>query len=459
MRGSRAGVSICLAVLLLGLGPVAADAPPDAEKYWPTWRGPTGNGSHAHADPPIAWSETKNVRFKIPIPGRGLSSPVVWGDRVFVMSAVPVDQAGYAAAHQAAADKQTRGEWPPEVKPNEQRFLVMAFSRTDGGLLWQRTATQSVPHEGHYVDSSWSCASPVTDGKRVLAHFGSRGTYAYDLDGQLLWHVDLGDMTTRNGFGEGSSPAIFDDTVVINWDHEGASFVVALDAATGRERWRTPREGEVTSWATPLIVAAGGGRQVVVPATGKSRGYDLESGRELWSLSGMTTNAIPSPVTLDGHVFLTSGYRGAMLQAVALDRAKGPLEGTEAVAWTYDRDTPYVPTPLLYDGALYFFKRFDNILTVLDAKTGSVVREAERLSALGNVWASPVAAAGRVYLLDRDGKALVLSAAPKFEVLAENQLDGVVDATPALVEREMWVRTRTHLYCLLEPLASAGPGA
>ncbi len=439
--------------LALALAPALAAATPETERYWPTWRGPSGNGSHAHADPPITWSETKNVRLKIPIPGRGLSSPVVWGDRVFVMSAVPLDPTGYAAAQQAAADKQTRGEWPPKVAPLEQRFLVMAFSRADGGLLWQRMAAQSVPHEGHYVDSSWSCASPVTDGKRLVAHFGSRGTYAYDLDGQLLWDVDLGDMTTRNSFGEGSSPAMFGDTVVINWDHEGDSFVVALDAGTGRERWRTARTGEVTSWATPLIVEVGDRQQVVVPATGKSRGYDLGSGRELWSVSGMTTNVIPSPVALDGHVFLTSGYRGSMLQAIALDRAQGPLEETKAVVWSYDRDTPYVPSPLLYDGALYFLKRFDNILTVLDAKTGSVVRGAERLTGLGDIWASPVGAAGRIYLFDREGKALVLSAGQSVAVLAQNQLDGVVDATPAVVEREMWVRTRTHLYCLAEPPA------
>jgi outer membrane protein assembly factor BamB len=437
-------------LLLLGTHAAGAAATAESDRYWPAWRGPRANGTHPHADPPIEWSETKNVRFKIPIAGLGLSSPVVWGDRVFVLTTVALDPAGYRAAQQAASDAQARDEWPPKVAPVAQRFIVLAYSRVDGGLVWQRTALERVPHEGHYVDSSWACASPVTDGKRLIAHFGSNGTYAYDLDGQLLWHVDLGDMTTRNSFGEGSSPALHGDFVVINWDHEGESFVVALDAATGKERWRTARPGEVTSWATPLIVAHGPGRQVVVPATGRSRGYDLETGSELWSVGGMTVNTIPTPTHRDGVVYLTSGYRGAMLQAVALERARGSLEESDALVWTYERDTPYVPSPLLYDDAIYFLKNFKNILTVLDARTGQPRSEAQRLPELGDIWASPVGAAGRVYVFDRGGKALVLRHGAGLDVLATNALDGDVDATPALVDREMWVRTRTHLYCLAQ---------
>ena len=281
-------------------------------------------------------------------------------------------------------------------------------------------------------------------------HFGSNGTYAYDFDGQLLWQNDLGDMTARRGFGEGNSPALAGGYLIVNWDHEGDSFIVALDKATGREAWRTDRPGEVTSWSTPLVVERGGDLQIVVSATGRSRGYDARSGRELWSLGGMTVNQIPSPLYDDGLVFLSSGYRGSMLQAVRLDAAQGELEGTEAVAWQLERDTPYVATPLLYGEQLYFFKHFRNILTVVDPKTGVVRYGPVRLPELGDVYASPVGAANRVYLFGRDGQAMVLENGPVLKVLATNSLDEPVDGTPALVGDRLYVRSRRALYALRE---------
>jgi outer membrane protein assembly factor BamB len=287
----------------------------------------------------------------------------------------------------------------------------------------------------------------------LIAHFGSSGTYAYDLDGKLLWQVDLGDMTTRRGFGEGSSPALHGDTVVINWDHEGDSFIVALDADTGKQRWKVERPGEITSWSTPLVVEHGGKPQVVVSATGKSRGYDLATGQELWSVGGMTTNAIPSPVHQDGIVYLMSGFRGSMLQAVALDRARGELEGTEAVLWTLDRDTPYVPSPVLHGGQLYFLKVFSEIFTSVDAKTGSVLYT-ERLPGIDKVYASPVAAAGRVYVFDRTGHGTVVEHGPAFRVVAENTLAEGADASPAIVGDEIFLRTEQHLYCISEAPAA-----
>ena len=433
------------------IGAVSPSFAGDADRYWPNWRGPRHTGISPHGDPPIEFSETKNVRFKVPVPGHGLSSPVVWGDRVFVMTSESVDDQAYAESQRAAAEKREKNEWPPDVAPVAQRFLVLAYSRKDGSLLWKQTAAELVPHESHYIDSAWSSASPVTDGKRVFAHFGSNGTYAYDLDGKLLWKIDLGDQETRNHFGEGSSPALYENTLVINWDHEGDSFVVALDADTGKERWRTRRPDEVTSWATPLIVPHGGRQQIVIPATGRSRGYDLETGREIWSVAGMTVNTIPTPVERNGVVYLASGYRGTMLQAVSLDRAKGRLEDGDGLLWTHERDTPYVPSLLLYDDTLYFFKHFKSILSVLDATTGKPRRDIQRLESLGSVWASPVGAAGRIYVFDRRGKALVFEHGPEFKVLAETEIDGVVDATPAIVDGEIYVRTRDHLYCLARP--------
>ncbi len=452
-RSTRLTLTSLSILAALALPAVAADG----GAAWPSWRGPAHTGVNPDADPPVRWSEKEgiNIRWKADVPGRGLSSPVIWGDRVFVLTATPMDAAAYERSQQGAADKQARQEWPPAVEPVAQRFQVLAYGRDDGELLWQKMAVEAVPHESHHIDASWASASPVTDGKRLIAHFGSYGTYAYDLEGEPLWQVDLGDMTTRNGFGEGSSPAMADGKVIINWDHEGDSFVVALDAATGAELWRTPRPGEVTSWATPLVVEVSGRKQVVIPATGKSRGYDLATGKELWSLGGMTVNTIPTPVHRDGTVYLASGYRGTMLQAVSLTKAQGEVEGTSALLWTYERDTPYVPSLLLYDNQIYFLKHFRNILTALDAATGEVRYKEQRLEAIHNVYASPVGAAGRVYVLDRDGHGVVLAHGPELKILAENDLAAGVDATPAIAGDALFVRAQGALYCLAETGACA----
>jgi outer membrane protein assembly factor BamB len=439
------GKSVVRSVLLAAVAGTSLGAADSVEHYWPTWRGPLDSGVAPHAEPPTSWGEDRNVRLKIPIPGRGLSSPVVWGDTVFVMTSVAADEKAYAASQKAAAEVLERKEWPPAVEPVEQRFVLLALSRKDGSVLWERTATQRVPHEAHYIDSSWSAASPVTDGKRVIAHFGSNGTHAYDMDGKPLWDVDLGDMRTRRSFGEGSSPALHGDMLVINWDHEGDSFIVALDARNGKMKWKVERPDEVTSWSTPLVVKHAKRHQVIVPATGRSRGYDLATGRELWRLGGMTVNTIPTALHDDGVVYLTSGYRGNMLQAVDLASASGDLEGTESVLWTHERDTPYVATPVLYEGRLYFVKHFKNILTVVDAGSGKP-HYTERLPGMGSIWSSPVAAAGRIYLFDRKGHAVVLKDGPTLDVLAENDLDEGADATPALVDGEIWLRTTGHLY-------------
>lgn len=437
--GTLRGIA-AIAISLVSATTVAGD--------WPQWRGPNHDGTAPGADPPVTWSEDENVRFKVRLPGSGLASPVVYGDRIFLLATEAADEAAYAESRKKAQEVLERKEWPPAVQPVAQRFLVLALSTKDGSEVWRRTAAERVPHESHYIDSSWASASPVTDGDVLLAQFGSNGLYAFDLDGKPLWDVDLGDMRTRRGFGEGSSPVIHGDRVIVNWDHEDDSFIVALDKNTGKELWRTARPGEVSSWATPLVVEHGGRAQVIVPGTGKSRGYDLKTGKEIWSLGGMTVNAIPTPVHRDGVVYLTSGYRGQILQAVDLSRAKGELEGTDAVRFVHERHTPYVPSPLLYGDRLYFVKHFKNILTVLDAATGEVRYTEVRLPGISNVYASPVGAAGRVYFVGRGGNAVVLKHGDAFEVLAENELDDGFDASPAIVGDTIYLRGREFLYAL-----------
>jgi outer membrane protein assembly factor BamB len=422
--------------LAVGTSPAVTGA--DRGGEWPWWRGPLGNGVSPDGDPPVRWSERENVRFKVAIDGDGLATPIVWGGRIYVLSAVSLEGAD------KAAPSARRPSGAPLAK---QRYLVTAYDRRDGSRVWQRVAIERVPHESHHQESGWATASPVTDGERLYAHFGSAGTFAYTLEGEPLWKVDLGDMTTRLGYGEGSSPALGGDTLVVNWDHEGDSFVVALDKRTGQERWRKDRPGELTSWSTPLIREHEGRVQVIVAAGGRTRGYDVRNGDVLWSLSGLGMNAIPTPIYDEGILYLASGKRDSpRMLAVDLHGAKGDLDGSRAVRWTRDRDTPYVSSPLLYRGQLYFFKHVTSLLTAVDAATGAT-RFVERLG-LGNVFASPVGAAGRIYLVGRDGKALVLAAGPKLQVLAENQLDDGFDASPVVVGGDLYLRGRRFLYAV-----------
>jgi outer membrane protein assembly factor BamB len=253
----------------------------------------------------------------------------------------------------------------------------------------------------------------------------------------------------RNQFGEGSTPALHGNTIVVNWDHQGQSFIVALDKRTGEERWRQNRD-EIDSWFTPLIVEVNGRAQVVTGAMNRIQSYDLETGEVVWHTAGLTMNPIPSPVAADGMAILMSGFRGNSLKAIRLSEAKGDITGTSAIAWTYERDTPYVPSPLLYDGLLYMLKSNNGILSVFDAKTGAPHYLTQRLDAVPNVFASPVGAAGRVYIPGREGDTLVLKHGPAFEVLAVNALDDGFDASPALVDGEIYLRGYRNLYCIAQ---------
>jgi outer membrane protein assembly factor BamB len=252
-------------------------------------------------------------------------------------------------------------------------------------------------------------------------------------------------MTIKLGFGEGSSPALAGDRLVVQWDHEGESFVVALDKKTGRELWRQERD-EDTSWATPLVVEHGGRAQVVTSATNKVRSYDIGSGALLWETAGMTANTIPSPVHVDGLVILTSGFRGNALLAVKLAEAKGDITGSSAIAWKYDRDTPYTPSPLLYGDELYFLKGNNGLLSCFNARTGERLYGPERLDGVPNVYASPLGADGRIYVAGREGAVAVVQRGPAFKVLATNTLDDGFDASPVAVDSELYLRGMKYLY-------------
>jgi outer membrane protein assembly factor BamB len=445
-RSVRAGVR---AFLLTGLTLLCvlnasphAQAPTDAPRHWHQWRGPHGTGVSTTADPPLEWGETKNIRWKVEIPGRGSSTPVIWGDRLFVTTAVPVGVTG-SEQHAPRGGARPRGM---------HRFVVMALDRKTGKTIWERVAREQEPHEGsHFDNGTWASSSPITDGERVFAYFESFGLYAFDMNGKPLWEKDLGDKRMRQEFGEGSTPALHGNTLVVVWDQIGGeSFVAALDKRDGKELWRVPHK-EIDTWATPLIVEANGRAQAIVPAMERVRSFDLATGALVWESDGLTMNVIPSPVYGDGLAFLMSGFRGNDLKAVRIADAKGNIDGTPAIAWTLDRDTPYVPSPVLVDGVLYFLKTNSGILSALDAKTGTPHYTNQRLDGVPNVFASPVAAKGRVYFPGREGTTLVIRSGPKFEVLAKNTLDDGFDASPALVDSEMYLRGYKYLYAIAQP--------
>ena len=433
--------AIASAALALGSFADVSSQAADAERYWPQWRGPHFKGVSTTANPPVTWSENKNIVWKTPLPGRGNSTPVVWGDRLFVTSAVPAGVTGQA-------QHAPRGGLPQR---GMHRFVVLALDRKTGKTLWERTAREQEPHEAsHFENGTWASGSPITDGRRVFAYFESFGLYAYDLDGKMLWEKDFGDKRMRNEFGEGSTPVLHGDTLVVVWDHlNGQSFVTAIDARDGRELWRVARK-EIDTWATPIVVEANGRPQVVVPAMERVRSYDLANGNVVWESDGLTMNAIPSPVFEDGILFLMSGFRGNDLKAIRVADAKGDIDGTGAILWTMDRDTPYVPSPLLYDGILYFLKSNNGIVTALDAKTGKPHYSQQRLEGVPNVFASPVGARGRIYLPGREGATAVIKSGPAFEVLATNMLDDSFDASPALVDNVMYLRGYKSLYAIAE---------
>ena len=415
-------------------------AAPDttAEQFWPQWRGPHATGVSKTADPPVEWSETRNIRWKSEIPGRGSSSPVIWGDKVFVLSAVP-------AGIDAAASHAARGGVQPRVS---HRFVTFALDRKTGTVLWERTARESTPHEGsHPQFGTFASSSAITDGQRVFAFFDSFGLYAYDMDGKLLWEKDLGDKKMRMEFGEGQTPVLHGNRLVVVWDHQGPSFIVTLDALTGKELWRSERQ-EIDSWGTPLVVEHGGRAQVITAAMNKVRSYDLETGQIVWEGPGLTMNPVPSPVYEDGLVFTTSGFRGNKLHAIRIADAKGDITGTPAIAWSLDHDTPYVPSPLLYDGIIYLLKANSGILSAYEAKTGTPLYALQRLEGVPNVFASPVGAKGRVYITGQQGTTIVIKHGPSYAVLATNTLDDTFDASPALAGNELYLRGAKYLYSI-----------
>jgi outer membrane protein assembly factor BamB len=434
-----------------------------ADQNWGQWRGPLGNGISPNGNPPTEWSESKNVKWKVPMAGEGHATPIIWDNLIFIQSAVPVAKKTEANLNLNMAP-QVAGlpQQPPPGGPGGGRrgggggrggaptspfqFTMTALDRVTGKVVWQKTLREELPHEARHGTATFASASPVTDGESLFAYYGSRGLYAMDLKGNVKWQKDFGKYRSANQFGEGSSPVLHGNTLVVNWDHEGEDFIAAFDKTSGKELWKQPRD-ERTTWGTPYIIEHNGMKQVIVSASGKVRSYDLATGKELWSAGPLGSNVVPTPVTGHGMVFAMSGHREPKMMAIKLGRA-GELSGTDAIAWSTTRDTPYVPSPLLLGDNLYFFKGNEATLSILNAKTGQPSVEAQRLEGVRGVYASLVGAADRLYVLGRDGGAVVLKKSDKIEILATNKLEDNFDASPAIVGNQMFLRGKQNLYCI-----------
>jgi outer membrane protein assembly factor BamB len=417
---------------------------------WPQFRGPNASGVAEGAKTPVSWDVEKgvNVRWKAPIPGIAVSSPIVWGEKVFVTTAISSDP-------KASFRHGLYGDVEPSADTSKHSWKVYCLNKRDGKVLWERTAHEGVPRTKRHPKSSQASCTPVTDGKVVVAHFGSEGLYAYDMDGRLLWKKDLGKLNAGWFFdpdyewGVASSPIIYRDMVIVQADIQKDSFVAAYRLRDGTEVWKTMRD-EIPSWPTPTIFENSVRTDLVTHATRAIRGYDPTTGKELWRLGPNSEVTSPTPIVAHGLVYITNGYRGIQPIYAVKPGAKGDItlkEGqtsSEYIAWSSPRGGPYTPTPVIYGDFMYVVNN-QGVLSAYNAKTGQRIYQ-QRLGSGGSYSASPVASDGKIYCTSEDGEVYVVKAGSTFELLAKNSVGEVVMATPAISGGMLIVRGMKHLY-------------
>ena len=413
---------------------------------WPQWRGPDGSGISNEKNLPAAWTPTTNIKWKAAIPGRGHSSPIVWGNRVFVTTAVEGDVVPGAKAVKHMNDGKEFLHPDSIGADRKHQFKVIALNRESGKLVWEAVAWEGTPYDNRHRKSSYAASTPATDGKMIYAFFGTEGLYAYGFNGKLAWKAQLGNLGTV-GMGTGTSPILFDNLVIVQCDEDNgeASFIVALDKKTGKEAWRTPRKVQV-SWSTPLLVKTATRSELITSGTETVISYDPATGKELWRHKGVESNAIPSPVANSDMVFLVAGFPAKVAMAIKLG-GNGDLTGTPNVPWKYAKGTAYVPSPILYGDYLYLTTD-RGILTCIDAKTGEVKYEGGRIPIPATFTASPVAFEGKILMTSEDGDTFIVKAGPKHEILGTNSIGEPVYASPAVADGRIFIRGEKNLYCI-----------
>lgn len=444
MSPLRHAVAASLTTLAIGVTVQAGN--------WPQFRGPHGQGVSDEAALPSTWSPATNVAWKTAIAGLGHSSPIVWGNHVFLTTAIegeplPGAKAPVHMLQEDPAKPASEFVHPDSMGADRKHtYKVIALALDTGAVRWEHVAYEGPVYDGRHKRSSYASPTPVTDGTRVFAYFGSEGVYAYDFAGKLLWKVDVGDIKTL-GMGTASSPVLYENLVILQCDEDGGdtSFVAALDARTGKTVWKTKRPTSVT-WTTPVLVAAGGGEELVTAGNEFIIGYDPDTGTELWRAKGLESNTIATPLVGHGLVIASAGYPTKKVIAIR-PGGKGDVSGTDRIAWTYDKGTAYVPSPILYGDYVYLITDA-GLLTCLDAKTGVVKYEGGRPPVPAKFVASPVAFGGNLFLTSTDGDTFVVKAGPTHEVVRTNELDEPVYASLAPAQGRLLIRGQSHLYCI-----------
>lgn len=412
------------------------------EENWAQWRGPYDNGLAPAGDPPLEWSETSNIKWKSEIPGVGHATPIIWKGQMILLSAV---KTGEKVEAQEAGETQ---DWMnPRSTDYIHKFVVISVDPHNGQILWQTTVREELPYSHTHEFGSWASNSPVTDGEFIYAYFGSHGLYCLNFKGELIWEHDLGRMEKHMSFGEGSSPVLYKDKLIVLRDHQGQSMLHVLDKRSGEIIWEVERD-EITSWSTPSVIEYNGTVQVLTNATNRIRSYNLETGKVIWEGAGMTRNVIPSPLYAKGTVYMASGFRGYALLAISLLRASGDITGTDAILWSYDQNTPYTPNPILMDDLIYFLKTNNGYLTCLDARDGTEYYTNQKLEGIKNIFTSPVGVKDRIYITGTNGVSTVVKSGKTLEVLATNTLDDQFFASPVILGNSLYLRGVKALYCI-----------
>jgi len=433
---------------LVVAGCMATMALSTAAGNWPGWRG-DGGGISSEKNLPLTWSEAQSIKWKTPIPGAGHSSPIVWGDRVFVTTAIADDPnvESFKGGVYLGGNRRKPDE-------SEYAYCVICLDAERGVVLWSKAVARQRPRTRRHTKNTYASETPVTDGTHVFASFGSAGLYCLDFEGRVVWQRDLGLLRGRQGWGTGASPILFRRTVIVTGDSDDESYIAAFDKTTGEPVWRTERE-EGPSWATPLLFEIDGCAMVVTNATRRMRGYEAATGKLLWECAGGSMIAVPSPVAAGGLVFLSSGHNLLRRQPIIAVRAEAsgditPGKGqaqNEGIAWWHPKGGPYVTSPIAVGPYLYV-PLDRGTLTCYQARTGQLVYEKQDLGARNTLTAAPVAADGRIYLLAESGTCYVVRQGRAFEILAVNELDEIFCASPAVSAGRLFLRGRKHLYCI-----------
>jgi outer membrane protein assembly factor BamB len=427
---------------------------------WPQFRGPGASGVADGKPLPVRWDAGRsvNIRWKTPVPGIAVSSPIVWGDRLFVTTSISGDPSNAKFRHGLF------GDVTPSNDVAKHTWKVYCLNKSDGKVLWERVAHEGVPRTKRHPKSSQNSCTPVTNGKVVIAHFGSEGLFAYDMTGKLLWKQDLGKLNAGWFFdpdyewGVASSPVIYKDTVIVQADIQKDSFIAAYSLKDGKQVWKTMRD-EIPSWGTPTVYEGAPRAELVTHATKFIRGYDPASGKELWRLSGNSEITTPTPLVAHGLIYVTNGYRGiqpiyAIKPGASGDISlKGEATSNDFIAWSHKRGGPYTPTPVIH-GELMYILNNQGVLAAYNAKSGERVYQ-QRIGSGGSYSASLVAGDGKIYLSSEDGDMYVVKAGPKPDVLAHNSMGEVIMATPAISDGTLFVRTMQHVYAIGEPKTAA----